>query len=175
MGDILTERELEFDFRSAILSCQLDKQGNHKMAHCMKAVDFIVEWPNEFWFVEVKDPSFSGIPNNLKSKQINEFVDKIKNRTLFSHELGPKLKDSFLYLYLGDQLPSKTLKYFVLLTIPLDDSSGFLSFCTDELKRSCCLLGPENSTWHNQYITDVLIFNEHSWNHFLSYCPVKRL
>lgn len=175
MGEILTEREPEFDFRSAILSCQLDKQGKHKMAHCMKTVDFIVEWPDEFWFLEVKDPSCSKIPDNLKSEEIDEFVSKIKNRTLFSHELGPKLKDSFLYLYLRGRLPSKNLKYLVLLTIPIDDPPGFLGFCTDELKRSCCLLGPENPTWHNQYIKNVLIFNEHSWNYFLSYCPVKRL
>ncbi|QTA81025.1 Uncharacterized protein dnl_33460 [Desulfonema limicola] len=95
MGEILTEGELEFDFRDAVLSCQLDKQGKHKMAHCMKAVDFIVEWTDEFWFVEVKDPSCSTIPDNLKSDKVDEFAAKIKNRRLFSHELGPKLKDSF--------------------------------------------------------------------------------
>ena len=55
MGDILTEGDPELDFRTAITSAYFDEQGHHKMDHCMKAVDFIVEWPDEFWFVEVKN------------------------------------------------------------------------------------------------------------------------
>lgn len=65
MGDILTERTLEFDFSSADRAVRFDGE-THRMSHCMKSVDFLVEWSDEFWFVEVKDPSdpdtnFSGI------------------------------------------------------------------------------------------------------------------
>jgi hypothetical protein len=175
MGDILTEQELEFDFRAAITSAQLDEPGNHSMAHCMRTVDFLVEWPDEFWFVEIKDPSHSGIPRNLRTQKIiRAFVDKIQNRRLFSNELGPKLKDSFLYLYLSNRLPSKTMRYAVLLAVPVFDPALML-FAADELKISACLLGPDSSAWGNHYVEDVLVFNEQSWNDSLPDCPVRRL
>lgn len=174
MGDILIEQDLEFDFRTAISSEQFDEQGNHKMAHCMKAVDFLVEWPDEFWFVEVKDPSHSNIPAHLRAEKIREFVEKMQNRKLFSHELGPKLKDSFLYLYLGNKLPLKIMRYIVLLAVPYFEP-GLMLFSVEELKRSTCISGPDNSVWENPYIEDVLVFNEQSWNDYLPRCPVRRL
>ena len=48
------ERELVFDFTAALRAEHFDEEAR-KMAHCMKAVDFIVEWPDDFWFAEVKD------------------------------------------------------------------------------------------------------------------------
>ncbi len=44
---VLTEEELEFDFSAAIRATRFDDE-NHKMNHCMKAVDFLVEWDEEF-------------------------------------------------------------------------------------------------------------------------------
>ena len=69
MGEILIEKELEFDFRDALNAIQFDGY-DHKMSHCMKAVDFLVEWDDEFWFVEVKDHSASTIPNQLRGREL---------------------------------------------------------------------------------------------------------
>ena len=172
MGEILVEDELEFDFSHALNATHFDGI-NHRMSHCMKAVDFLVEWDDEFWFVEVKDPSASNIPGPYRSRQVSSFIDKMKNKTLFSDELGPKLKDSFLYRHLQDKLPDKSLKYYVLLAIErLDDA--LLTYSIDNLKRYTCLLGPDNSAWPNKYIEGVAVFNEKTWNEKLARCPVRR-
>ena len=172
MGEILIEKELEFDFRDALNAIQFDGY-DHKMSHCMKAVDFLVEWDDEFWFVEVKDPSASTIPNQLRGRELTSFINKMKDKTLFSRELGPKLKDSFLYCHLQNNLPNKSLKYFVILAIdPLDHA--LLAHSIDQLRRYTCFLGPDNSAWPNRYIEAVAIFNQETWNKNLGHCPVSR-
>ncbi len=172
MGAVLIENELEFDFREAVNAIRFDDE-NHKMAHCMKAVDFLVEWDDEFWFVEVKDPSSLQIPNQYRAKNLGKFIDKMKNETLFAHELGPKLKDTFLYLHLSKRLPEKILKYVVLIAIESLDSA-LLVHSMDHLKRYSCLMGPDNSHWADQYIDGVAIYNEKTWNQKLAKCPVNR-
>ena len=129
----------------------------------MKTVDFIVEWDNEFWFVAVKDPSDSRIPSEIRRNELKKFIAKINNETLFSNELGPKIKDSFLYLHLSKKLPSKPMKYLVLLAIENLDPSLLLR-AMEDLKRSSCLLGPDNSVWKNHYVEEALVFNEQTWN-----------
>jgi hypothetical protein len=173
MGKVLSEGELVFDFSAAINSDQFDDKDTHKLSHCMKAVDFIVEWDNEFWFVEVKDPSNSKIPSEIRRNELKKFIAKINNETLFSNELGPKIKDSFLYLHLSKKLPSKPMKYLVLLAIGNLDPALLLRSMED-LKRSSCLLGPGNSAWENHYVEEALVFNEQTWNEKLKKCPVKR-
>lgn len=172
MGKVLNEGELIFDFTTAIRCKKFDDES-HKMSHCMKSVDFIVEWPDDFWFVEVKDPLDSKIPETYKNRQLKEFIGKMKSQVLFSDELGPKAKDSFLYLHLGDRLPEKPIKYIVLLALEAIDP-GLLISSMDRLRRSCCILGPDNSAWPNKYIEDALIFNERTWNEKLDQCPVSR-
>ena len=174
MGEVIQEKELEFDFTTALNVIRFDDEQKHGMSHCMKAVDFLVEWDDSFWFVEVKDPSATRIPPQYKKRKRKEFMKKIQNHTLFSVELGPKLKDSFLYLHLNKQLPNKSLKYFVLLAL---DSLGpeMLTPLSDTLKTSTCLLGPDNSSWKNQYIESTIVFTEKTWNTKLAHCPVKRI
>ena len=41
------EGELMFDFSSAKNVWDFDESGNHKMSHCMKAVDFMIKWRDE--------------------------------------------------------------------------------------------------------------------------------
>lgn len=173
MGKVLSEGELVFDFSAAIKSDQFDDEDTHKLSHCMKAVDFIVEWDNEFWFVEVKDPSNSKIPSEIRRNELKKFIANIDNETIFSNELGPKIKDSFLYLHLSKKLPPKPMKYLVLLAIGNLDH-GLLLRSMDGLKRSSCLLGPDNSAWKNHYVEEALVFNEQTWNENLKQCPVTR-
>lgn len=173
MGKVLSEGELVFDFSAAIKSDRFDDEDTHKMSHCMKAVDFIVEWDNEFWFVEVKDPSNSKIPSGIKRDKLEDFIAKMDNETLFSNELGPKIKDSFLYLHLTKRLQPKPMKYLVLLAIGNLDP-GLLLRSTEGVIRSSCLSGPDNSGWENPYVEKVIVLNEQTWNKILKQCPVKR-
>lgn len=174
MGNVLTEGDLVFDFSAAMISDQFDDEATHKLSHCMKAVDFIVEWEREFWFVEVKDPSNSKIPSEIKQNKLREFNAKIGNETLFSNELGPKVKDSFLYLHLSGRLPVKPIKYLVLIAIGNPDPALLLK-AIESLKRSSCFLGPDKDGWKNSYLEEVMVFSEQTWNEKLKQCPVKRL
>ena len=172
MGAILVESELVFDFSSALRAKKFDDE-NHKMAHCMKAVDFTVEWENEFWLVEVKDPSASEIPSKYKNSAKKEFLNQLKDGNLFSKVLGPKCKDSFLYLHLSKALPDKPLKYFVMVAEDSLDKAT-LAHLTDRLKRSTCFAGPDNNAWPGTYLESVAVFNEATWNENLGQCQVKR-
>lgn len=174
MGKELREGDLLFDFSAAIMADQFDDEATHKLSHCMKAVDFIVEWEHEFWFVEVKDPSNSKIPSGIKRDKLKEFIAKIDNEILFSNELGPKIKDSFLYLHLSKRLPPKPLRYLVLLAIGNLDAALLLR-SMEGVKRSSCLLGPDKRKWKNPYLEEVMVFSEQTWNEKLKQCPVKRL
>ncbi len=169
---VLIEEELEFDFSAAIRATRFDDE-NHKMSHCMKAVDFLVEWDEEFWFVEVKDPSSLKIPNEYRIQNLQKFIHKMRNETLFAHELGPKLKDTFLYLYLRKRLPEKKLKYIVLIAVESLDSALLVN-SMEHLKHYACLMGPDNSHWHKKYVDGVVIYNEKIWNEKLNKCPVNR-
>lgn len=173
MGKVLSEGDLVFDFSAAMMSNQFDNEATHKLSHCMKAVDFIVEWEHEFWFVEVKDPSNSEIPSGIRRDKLKEFIAKIDNETLFSNELGPKIKDSFLYLHLGGRLPPKPIKYLVLLAIGTLDPALLLR-SMECVKRSSCFLGRDKGKWKNPYLEEVMVFNEQTWNEKLNHCPVKR-
>jgi len=168
----LKEGDLEFDFRQAIRAEKFDDH-TQKISHCMKGVDFMVEWPDSLWLIEVKDPDSTQIPQQYRDTQKKQFMKKLESQSLFSKELGPKIKDTFLFLYLKNELPAKPLKYFVLLAFGELDPE-LLPSLTDTLQRKSCLLGPDNSAWQNHYVEDAVIFTQQTWNKKLTQCPVVR-
>jgi len=52
----LTEGDLQLTINGAIGARKFDDDSSHKLSHCMKAVDFIVEYPDFYLFIELKDP-----------------------------------------------------------------------------------------------------------------------
>ena len=52
---LLTEGNLEITINHEISARKFDGSG-HGLSHCMRAVDFVVEFPNRHLFIEVKDP-----------------------------------------------------------------------------------------------------------------------
>lgn len=173
MSEVLREGELEFDFRKAIRAERFDAEHSHRMSHCMKAVDFLVEWPDALWFVEVKDPSQSTIPDDVFGKELKRFITRLTQKKLFHEDLGPKGKDTFLYLHLMNNLPAKPIKYFVLIAIDRLDK-GLLDVSSLELKQASCLPGPDHGNWAIPYITAAAVFNVGTWNQHLPDCPVHR-
>jgi hypothetical protein len=167
------EREIVIDCSKALSVWNFDESGNFAMAHCMKGVDFLIEWKTEVWLVEIKDPSSSIIPKKHKEKQLAGFKEKFKSDTLFSQELGPKVKDSFLYLYLDDSFQDKPIRYFVLIGMDELDSV-LLERKTQVLEKCACLFGPNGNSWKNKYIDTVAVFNLPAWNKHLSHCPATR-
>ena len=67
----LTEGDLLLTINGAIGARKFD-DANHGLSHCMKAVDFIVERPNCYLFIEFKDPQNP----NAKAKDQKKFVNR---------------------------------------------------------------------------------------------------
>ena len=155
MSKILREKKLEFDFTQALNVMKFDKEREPRMSHCLKGVDLLIEWEDEVWFIEVKEP---------KSSQ------KVENSINKASRQG---KESFLYLYLNNRIDSRPLSYFVLIGIK-DMSEQLLTTATEQLKRTICLANTK--LIKNKYIDSALVFNEATWNKwFNSKCPVTRL
>lgn len=119
-----------------------------------KKVDFVFEWSSELWLVEVKDPENpTSDPQRAK-----DYIDDLKDHRLITRSLGPKGRESYLYLQLQDQLPAgKLIKYYVLFACSALGARE-LSTATNVLKRSLGLPGPHGSAWMrvNEYIYDYL-------------------
>ena len=165
---------MQFDFSNADYVLEFDKNISPKISHCMKCVDFLVEWQHEVWLIEVKDPENPNIPKHYRSREYKRFVSTLYSEKLFSQELGPKGKDSFLYLYLSGKLVDKSLKYFVLLGLDSFSASQLLPLNTP-LRRSICMSGPGDKTWTNPYFESALVFNIRNWNSYFPECLIQRI
>ena len=52
---VLAEGNLQITINNAANARKFDGPG-HGLSHCMKAVDFVVEFPDHYLFIEIKDP-----------------------------------------------------------------------------------------------------------------------
>jgi hypothetical protein len=155
MSKILREENFEFDFTQSLLAMKFDKEREPRMSHCLKGADLLVEWEDEVWFVEVKNPK--------NSKKIENAVNKASRQG----------KESFLYLYLNNRIDSRPLSYFVLIGIN-EIPEQLLTTATEQLKRTICLANPK--LIKNKFIEKALVFNESTWNsNFGNKCPVTRI
>ena len=107
---ILQEGNLQFDFNNVIGAFKFDeedksKETYHGLSHCMKAVDFIVETDENYYFVEVKDYTH---PSDIFSD--NKYYNALINTLIM------KFRDSFLYRWAENRL-DKPIIYVCLLEL----------------------------------------------------------
>lgn len=176
MQKVLKESELQFKFNLSNNedAKKFDEQPRPpEMSGQMKVVDFLVDLDFEFWLIEVKDPSNTKIPIKHKKGRQQEFQDKIISGELASHELGPKAKESFLYLYLSDELQDKFTCYYVVLGFE-DFDKELLEPLGDDLSKEIYLR--DKDKLKNKYFDNVLVFTTKTWNDNFSHkCLVTRL
>lgn len=168
------EGNLYFDFSGAISVISFDNHGlGHGMSGVMKAVDFVVEWSDQFWLVEVKDPENSNIPLDHRDKQRIDFFEKIKSKSLIYAELFPKFIDSLIYLGLNCGIPAKPMRYLTLIGLS-SLTPEVLTVLSDTLERHYdgCLKGPDGG-WSKGFSTKI--FNLALWNREFPDCPVTRI
>ena len=164
---LLVEGDLQVSFDDAISSRKFDGDS-HRLSHCMKAVDFIVEFNDRYLFIEFKDPQAPG----ATEVQRNEFISRFKQGNL-DNDLQYKYRDSFLYEWASGRA-NKPIHYFVL--IALDGLlSSELTRRTDALHQKLPYNGPDEEPWNRPFVNECVVFNIESWNrHFPKY-PVIRL
>ena len=163
---VLSEGDLEVTFNGALCTQKFDE--SYGMSHCMKAVDFIVEFPDHFIFVELKDFQHP----RAASRDVREFIQRFKHGALIS-DLKYKYRDSILYEWAAGRL-SKPVVYWVLLAWNKLTQADLVTK-TDELKRQIPLWVPQSVTWSRPIVQDCAVFNISSWNKNLPQYPVSRL
>ena len=122
MNKLLDEGNLQFDFSTChIVERFDDRQVN---PYGMKAVDFIAEDTEHLYFIEVKD--FQN-PKATEERRKTDYEMLIaagtEKKSIFSLEMGSKIKDSLLRKYsLGEEI-TKSVIY--LLLVNLDKLGAF--------------------------------------------------
>ena len=163
----LTEGDLRLCFPDAVNGRKFDGD-EHGLSHCMKAVDFIVEFDDRYLFIEVKDPENPGATLGDRKK----FTQRLQIGKL-DEDLKYKFRDSVLYEQACGRA-DKPVHYYVLIALdrltPLD-----LDARTDTLKRQLPLLGPGSKPWPRPFVSGCAVFNVDSWNRNFPKYPVARL
>lgn len=88
---VLTEGSLQITIPSGIPARKFD-DVNHGLAHCMKAVDFIIELSDRYLFIEFKDPQHPQSNATDRRKFIQKFLSGH-----IDEDFKYKYRDSFLY------------------------------------------------------------------------------
>ena len=162
---VLEEGSIQITVNEAIAARKFDDAG-HGLSHCMKAVDFIVELPDRYLFIELKDPQ-EGPPTGLR-----EFLEKLKGDAL-DGELVYKYRDSFLYEWASGRA-DKPVHFLVLIALDSLDKAALMAR-KRQLDRKLPLRGPQSVLWPRPIVASCGVFNLRSWNERFPDYPVKRL
>ena len=165
---VLQERNLQVTINGEVDAWKFDDESSHGLSHCMKAVDFIVEFPDRYMFLEFKDPRHPDAPQQSRDRFILEF-----SRGQLDEELKYKYRDSFLYEWASGRA-DKPVHYFVLVA---DDAltDAELAVRTDALARVLPLKGPNSRLWTKRIVESCVVFNIESWNRLLPRYPLNRV
>ncbi|MBC6444945.1 MAG: hypothetical protein GDA50_05845 [Alphaproteobacteria bacterium GM202ARS2] len=135
-------------------------------ARGMKAVDFIFEFDDCYWFIEFKDPDDPRARKESRDKFFGKEIDI---------ELAIKFRDTFLYRWAegGDEAQGKkAIRYLVLFT-GLDSGQRIrrMESLRNKLRDSDCC----PKSWKNILLDECAIFDMEEWNKRFPDNPVSRL
>ncbi|MBE9061811.1 hypothetical protein [cf. Phormidesmis sp. LEGE 11477] len=158
----LVERDLEFEFAGALNAFKFD-DGRAQTTSSLQAVDFIVEYPHCYRFIEVKDPDEAGAAN------VKAFADKLKSGRLI-RSLAGKYRDSYFFRALAGK-NTKKIEYVVLLAMTALDDAVLLTKQA-ELHRSIPL---RHQRWAQDAAAVCLVLNISQWKRLYGEESVRRL
>lgn len=161
----LREAELVFEFEGALEAKRFDDKRKHGLSHCMKAVDFVVEYPDHELFVEVKDPDNT---QALPERRL-EFAQKLESKELM-RDLARKCRDSWLYRWA--EARDKPVRYVLLLQLSTLTPAMLLTL-TDRLRRELPVAGPQ--TWTRPFVARAVVLDMRQWNALERYGTVRRV
>lgn len=140
--------------------------ATHALSHCMKAVDFVVELPDRFLFIEFKDPEHPSSPPANRERSKAEFLS-----AQLDDDQKYKYRDSFLYEWASGRV-SKPVHYYVLVAIS-GLSKADLGRRTDALKSILPVGIPP--VWQREIVAKCVVFNLDAWNRQLPQYAVARV
>ena len=163
----LTEGELEFTFDDAVSARKFDG-ADHGLSHCMKAVDFVVEFDDRYLFIEVKDPQNS----RAAGRDANQWIERFTSGRS-DQDFKCKYRDSFLYEWASGRA-DKPIVYVALIALDTLDSA-LLASRQNELRRNLPILGPGSQPWARPFVSECAVLNIESWNRTFRDYPVRRV
>lgn len=167
MMTTLIEGSLELTVPTGAVARKFDDPTSHRLSHCMKAVDFVVELPERRLFIEIKDPQAPG----ATEKSSKEFIESFCAGKL-DKDLKYKYRDSFLY-ELASGNDDKAIHYYVIIAVSSLSGAELLRR-TEELKRVLPVKGPQSGAWNRQIVDGCSVFNIETWNRNLPQFPLSR-
>lgn len=162
----LAEGNLKITFPAGTDVRKFD-DGSHGLAHCMKAVDFIVELEDRHLFIEFKDPMHPNSRDRDREKFIRQFL-----AGEIDEDFKYKYRDSFLYEWASERA-NKPVYYYVLVAIDTLTEADLITR-TDDLKRNLPDEGPPSGVWKKKLVAGCAVFNLATWNKNLPHYPVSR-
>ncbi len=163
-----TEGKLQFNFPTALSHEKFDDAATHFLSHRMKAVDFIIELPDQIIFLEVKDPQHPAATPDATLK----FEGDLRSGVLIKESLRPKCCDSLLYkLVTQDIDPHKPIYYYVLIALDTLSDPELVNL-TDKLKTRLPIVEDRGAVQAKftaagkpaRFIQGCMIFNLATWN-----------
>lgn len=161
-----TEGDLQITIKDDLPVRKFD--GDSHGLSCMKAVDFIVEEPDRYLFIEFKDPQDPGSTPERRCSFIQNLQSGKLNETL-----KYKFRDSFLY-ELASGRADKAVDYLVLIALEAL-TTPLLLHLRRELERKLPINGPNDQPWARPIASSCAVFNIKKWNENFPGYPIERL
>ena len=162
---VFVEGDLQITIDDALQARRFDG-AEHGLSHCMKAVDFVVELPDRFLYIEFKDPDHPLAQYESRQEFFNDFTGRV-----LIEELKQKFRDSFLYEWATGRADKPV--HFAVLVGMSDLTEDILISKTEELMRELPVTGARS--WIRSIAHSCSIFNVDSWNQHLPDFPVSRI
>ena len=159
---ILQEGQLQFNFIDALDGFKFDEEDKssarfHGLSHCMKAVDFVVEYHDYYLFVEIKNP-----------KEPDRYSN-ISDQSQLIKDLACKFRDTFLYRW-AEEKSDKSIRYQCLV----ETDHALTLYLMEQLKIELPVKKLP-SRWKRNLVDFCSVCNLAAWNATFTNIPVKKI
>lgn len=156
----ITTDGFEFDFPRAINVFKFDEQDKnspvfHGASQAMSAVDVMVELPDRYLFIEIKNPK--GPADYRPKARCRECGHQDNPLSSLQASLIKKCRDTWLYRYCENKV-DKPCHFICLITL----DSTMTGFILNSLRNSMPAKKP--SRWTRHFIEDMVAVNPDTWN-----------
>lgn len=156
----ITTDGFTFDFPKAINVFKFDEENKslptfHGASHAMMGVDIMVELPDRYLFIEIKNPK-NGAADYAPKKKCKECGHKENPTATLVSNLTRKCRDTWLYRFCEDKI-DKPCHFICLITL---DDAMLLQILT--LLRNTT---PDKmpARWKHHFIESVSAVNPAAW------------
>jgi hypothetical protein len=149
---IFIESEIEFDFTRSSLAVKHDAANT-----IFPGVDFIIEEPHRWIWVEVKNWEGASVPAARRGGQRRSFLSKLRSNVFYTDTLRAKFTGTTTYLVLTGNHPKKEVLYIALLESPKMESA-----LMGHASRKLSQLIKRDSLW--QITVNAAVMDLAEWN-----------